>query len=643
MKRLKLVLLLLCTFHYTLAQNAYYDALMFYDLKMNNANVISPKFSNPTLINSFLNNPFDQTITAQLKDYLPVLRNEYIIQAASGFATKLNGLPGLALSKGGISPSYQSMIIDAVAKVVAEDFQEGLNVVYINKFKKKLDGIAELRAFFPATYKFFQDTNPFDYPKLGRDFKAKFEEDLKSLVLNVKRFIDDTQSAPWSTFKTSPYYLPYCVASDIGGKLIAGSHPVEILDYLELQYDLKRKTDNRFDPYYKTVRLLNIVQLNFQKGKDKNPSPFSTQFENVWIQYKDLKLLADAPEKIWYLMGLIYQQDPVVFKSLMPATTQAAIEKLYNDTILPSIDLLMNIDNAIGKKNLSGEDMGQMLTSVLTIMQNYNKVSGLIIDHNQLIVVSQKLIQCYTAISEKDYNSLVSNVVFILDQINRDFNKNQQTADVLKVTALLMKYGTFITDVVNAKNSDDLASAYRKAAVNRGTYIDKRFSISSLTISAHPGGIVGLEQLSGNDEWKFNVGITAPIGFEFTWGSKTKYDTTKKTANYTDGSAIKTLKGSSNGFMVSFADIGAVFNYRLNDKDSELPQELTFKQIFSPGIAFHHGFKNSPITFGVGIQYTPELRKVEEEAVTIEANSFKAFLRLTYDLPLLKIYYKKEK
>lgn len=604
----KLILLLVCIAATALAQNAFYKAQTLYTLEKSGQPV------DPST-RKFFDDPFN----AQVR------------------SAEANSVPGLALGGSSIPASYQSMAIDAVAKIIAEDFQEGMTILYINKFKERLDLVPELRVFFPATYQLFVDTNPFDYPKLGADFRARFEDDLRLMVPNLKSFMDTVKAKPWSTFRTSKYYIPYSVASDIGGKLISGTHPAEILDYLELSY----KGKDTFMSYYKAIRMANIIQRNFQKAT--NPQfPPSTEPTRLWVQFKDLKNLADDPQKIIYVMALIYQEDPELFSSLLPDTQQEAVLNVYNQVVRPSIELLMIIDNISQKSNLSGEDLGQMLDSVLALLKKYSDATRLIPDQISFSRIATKLSQCHTAVARKDYASLVSNLVYIINEINAEL-AGQQTPAALKVSGALLKYGTFATDVVNAKSSDDLKAAYRKASAGRGTFMDKRFSLSSLTVSAHPGVVGGVEQLSGTSTWNANVGITAPIGLEFTWGRRGKYDKLKPGATYVGKSSLKTLKGSNWGIFLGVADVGAVFNYRLKDKDSELPEELTFKQVFSPGAALHYGFKNSPIVLGAGVQYTPELRKLDTTLATTAANSTRVFARLTYDLPLLKIYYKKER
>ena len=134
------------------AQNAYYDAFMFEDLKLNVA-LFDADLKYKSTIKKFLINPFDATITQTLKDSLSELRRSYLTWSGNHRdRISPNGLSGLAFS---VSSSSQSMIIDAVAKIVVEDFQNGANTVFINKIKEKLDKIPELQAFFPATYQPF--------------------------------------------------------------------------------------------------------------------------------------------------------------------------------------------------------------------------------------------------------------------------------------------------------------------------------------------------------------------------------------------------------------------------------------------------------------------------------------------------------
>jgi len=62
------------------------------------------------------------------------------------------------------------------------------------------------------------------------------------------------------------------------------------------------------------------------------------------------------------------------------------------------------------------------------------------------------------------------------------------------------------------------------------------------------------------------------------------------------------------------------------------------EQVFSPGVSVNLGMKNTPLTWGLGAQYTPELRRITHQGQVItKANAWRFFLRLSWDFPLLNV------
>ena len=122
-----------------------------------------------------------------------------------------------------------------------------------------------------------------------------------------------------------------------------------------------------------------------------------------------------------------------------------------------------------------------------------------------------------------------------------------------------------------------------------------------------------------------NIGITAPIGVAFSNG-RDKLDT----------STGKYKKKWSFSFFISMIDIGALTTYRFFDPDTESVPEITLVNIFSPGIFFVHGAKESLFSFGYGTQIGPQLQKVTKDSIKTNSGvtlSFKLFF--TVDIPLL--------
>ncbi len=566
-----------------------------------------------------------------------------------------------------IPTKVQSANIDAISKFLADRFKEDITALYINKFRKKLDSIPELKALYPKTHSFLKSADVFNYRSLGNDFKEVFEEDLKNTLVNLGNYIEGNEDLK-DVLKNKKVYYPFDFALSLSDKLVKGHHPVEILDFLEGKY--KDDPDLGFKNYYNIVYGLNILQNNLQRKKSNELSTDFTlvkQFENIWLRFSDLKKL-DSPKKIEYFMALIYNQNPTYFTDVLKINKENAND-FFKNTIYPITELLNTIENIQSKeKSMTADDYVDVMTNSLNLLKLINKkeeeiyrltdlsfknANGTKVEIDVLDLI-EKVNDLYKSIQTKDYGYIVTNSLYITEKVL--LTSGESKANIVKVTQAMSKYGGFMVDIVTADDSDEVKEAIKKN-VTKFSFLDKRNSLFSLTISAHPGVFGGFEELKENNESQVNLGITAPIGFEFMWGIRAKKDLKKKQYAFVkkkdtmitnqqgrkmpdEIEIVKYLSGHSWSIFVSFADLGAAFNYRLNDSESELPQELTFKQIFSPGISLNYGFRNSPLTLGAGIQYTPELRKVTVDDIETNSSSLRALLRLSWDIPLIKIYNK---
>lgn len=208
----------------------------------------------------------------------------------------------------------------------------------------------------------------------------------------------------------------------------------------------------------------------------------------------------------------------------------------------------------------------------------------------------------------------------------------------LKTISTLNRYGKVIASIATAENSEDLEIIIKNYIATPSSYAIQRTSLSTISIATHVGLSLGAE---GSDKWekfKPNVGLTVPLGFEFTWG---RTSSSKTNIPYlTDDNKVKYLTGSSRGIFLQVFDLAAVVNYRLGgDSSSSLPQKILLKQVFSPGLTYNFGIKNSPFAVSFGGQYTPQLRKIGSD---LQANSIRLFVRISWDKPLLFLYSRRE-
>lgn len=533
----------------------------------------------------------------------------------------------------------QSAIIDGTAKFLAERFKNDATALYISSFKSKLEEIKGLKELFPATYDFLQTTDYFDYRSLGNEFKEVFEKDLKALLSHIKEYVEGNPTV-FPGFKASEFYLPFLFAIDVSDKLINNYHPNDIFAFLVVEYKQQVSTitdatlKDEYQKYLDFIKVLDIMQRGLQV-RISDAQARLIEYRNTWIKFEDLKKLDFQDMAL--LAGFMYDEDPELFASMFNGTPQEVIQKmrtnLFPKVIVPALTALDNIENILAKKDkLQGDDYADLMNNFIEIVAIVNNAIPKPVLNDADIRTAKQVVSVYQSIYKKDYASVVSNGTKLLSEFLR-FGKVK--ADSLNLIQALSKYGSFMVSIAKADDSDDVKEAI-KNNVTKFTYLDKRNSIASLTVSAHPGVIFSGERLTSSGDWKANLGVTAPIGFDLTFGLHRKANGPEPGyKKYMKNGEIHRLRGSYWGLFLSFADIGAVFNYRLNDTDSELPQELTFKQIFSPGASIQLGLRKTPITIGLGVQYTPLLRNISESSGP--ANSVRVGLRISWDIPLIKI------
>ena len=228
----------------------------------------------------------------------------------------------------------------------------------------------------------------------------------------------------------------------------------------------------------------------------------------------------------------------------------------------------------------------------------------------------------YDNARKKDYNNTIYYTIGILNELLATNNS------YLEVINTIENYGSFMTNVINSKNSDEVKEIIKKHAAPPTSFILKREYQRTLSITGQPGYFISTEKLDGSKQkFGFVSGITLPIGFEATF--KTKHG--------------KENSGSI-GIFAQVIDLGAVLNFRVSDSTSTLPDKIEFAQIFSPGGSITYGFKNSPLTIGLGYQYTPQLRKITlDNGNEIYPNGHRIFLRMAWDIPFINIVKSKSK
>jgi hypothetical protein len=440
------------------------------------------------------------------------------------------------------------------------------------------------------------------------------------------------------TIRSNQYYDCFKISADMGSKLINNYHPVDLFNYVDNKYYdpsiLTKTTLVTSDRIKMILHGLNLIQKNVldtTKNKD-------SQFANVWLNLQDLNKL-DTDDELLFFAGLIYQQDKTFFNSfIFNASTKTAqsganpvtnaellIIKTRVNTILSALIEIQNFRSNLKGENLK-DNFAAYMNLILKSLEAANTFSTAtfqlpVADLKKYLMIADYTMKIYDNARKKDYNNTIYYTVEIMNQFLAS------NPAYLNVINTIEQYGNFMTDIINAKNSDEVKDIIKKFAAPPSSFILKREYQRTFSITGQPGYFASVEKLDGmNQDFKFVSGITLPIGFEMSFKLKQGKE-----------------NSGSIGLFAQIIDLGAVLNFRVSDSTSTLPDKIEFKQIFSPGGSINYGFKNSPVTLGIGYQYTPQLRKISENGNDIYPNGHRIFLRLAWDIPLINIAKSKTK
>ncbi len=190
----------------------------------------------------------------------------------------------------------------------------------------------------------------------------------------------------------------------------------------------------------------------------------------------------------------------------------------------------------------------------------------------------------------------------------------------------------FVNDLAISQNAEDIEKSINSFALPSGSYSIKRKVVFNVALNAYPGILLGNEISwptgSQKHESAFSIGFTAPVGLSFSWGDHK-------------------VRGVSDGIFVPIIDIGALTRLRLdNSSTTNTLPDFTFKNIFSPGIYYTHGFRKSPMSVNIGIQYGPDLKEILLDASgnpNGESRSFESIrigVGFVLDIPLFNLFTK---
>lgn len=574
----------------------------------------------------------------------------------------------------GLGANLNTRLIDATASLLLNRSQSELTLSFLSRLKSEFEnrpffifsetentnGIETdtfyLRDIFPSTYALISDYDQVVSITIGKSLQNAFEEDLRNFYNNAEEYL-----VP-AALKDNIVYHAFSIIYYSFTNLSQGEHPAVIIESLAKQYAVPDNLIPRtaLDTFKLSIQLLHDVSENLL---DIAPS-------RVWIKTDDFNKLSIREQE--YFIGLIYLSNRLTFQKLgvtgarfqmgeRSADFQQLLDLIYqNLTFLEQIENKiadLRLINATVTNNTAGANQGQTSTIInntdqnrLRAFQEYAFMFSDIIQHigayacwanrnsficsrsfqKDYLPIAHDLLQVPLYVESKEYSTAFFKTLKVIEALHRG-------NPLYRTPQGLVRYLALAADVVAADSADKIKHILNEVTLPVGSFRVKRYSSSSIFVSALVGVGGGYEWLDNPDvdqKWAPQLSPFAPIGIDVNWGSR------KLARN-----SIYETRGSSNGFFLSVIDFGGVISYRFQDNNAngdlsadKLPI-IKLEQLLSPGLFYTHGFRNSPITWGLGGQLTPRLRDIIDAKDTRvdRANAFRFSTFLAIDLPLFTI------
>lgn len=508
-----------------------------------------------------------------------------------------------------------------VAAIAADNLSKGIHPIdLLPLLEKNLE--YELQSS-PDLQKFFDNVG---IPASDLSSREKIEKFLDSKKLNYSDLLKKTSDNDIESLINS-FTNPGKLKKDYDDY-------EEISQSLSYLNNIKEFSDN-FENLKNYVKFFNIIQKNLRdtvKAVTKN-------INTIWVNFSMLDkidITKDPKAAALFVKMLFAEFDKAgIGKVDFIARLRDSLErgenlvqdkyKQFHRAITQTLITINKFQKTLSKltANSSGssskdyeeyiEGFGDVIFSLDENFTGTVYTTPLINENVKLLF--KNCLEIYKSISNRSYTTILPGMLTILNYTGILKNENAKNF----VNDDLIKYLTFFTEVSSASSQEDLYNSLTKNFVKRGDYIRKRDNTFTFGLGSYPGLSYSFYSKSPDGTKLSNqIATSVPVGLEASFGN------------------INIFGKFSVGIYLSVLDIGAPFRFKLNS-GNPLPAEITFKQVFSPGV-----FLRLPevpylnqIKILMGLQYLPELHDIDSNGEQTTYKNVKNFgIYVTYDIPL---------
>lgn len=565
-------------------------------------------------------------------------------------------------AKGASPSSFVTYFADGLAKFIATRTKQELTNAFFRRFKSDLDNFPVLDTLFPATGLLLRriDTDIYFFDKYIDDLRVHFVKDLERLPMGLRELVvaDRSRLRPAERLWMADLL-------QVSQMFLDGFGVKESLDYLasdetqmfsrmrEISSDSSefRKVANLTGIFRTSNLLMQAVEIFPESGGLRNDD----KAEPKWIAPDKLYRALNDPIARDLILGLLYQQGAhinfagvqaqrVSFRQVM-VSVKSEVPKLeiFKNALNDLVNDLRQAQSSMREvKALNPDDKNKVATYYRLFDASFGafqagiKIKNIFAaskntEDNKLFFVIRQLTELNMHLRSKAYGSAVINVGNVVDTLSwklltnkrKSLKEGQPVVEKSSFSSYFWRYGSFMAAVAEAKNSDEVAYAIDRIALPPGSAAMKKSSNFSLMINAYGGISAGVEFLGqgiGKDrDAKTLLAPWAPLGFDFSFGNQ---------------------KGNaSTGLFLPFIDVGALAAFRLGDSQAADVPQLKWSNIIAPGAYLVFGISRAvPMSFSIGGQLGPNLRKVNTQGATLDdQRGYRVGATLAIDIPVLRL------
>ena len=675
------VLLVILTVTRSKAQIAYYDAVkldaIFSAGTLNDStfkiasnilyNYSNKSDSNPFAVQAqFQTNPFVPAFYKVYTPTTPALTNLARINSLAPPNAGIWSSGGGAFQQGlsSLGSTDVTAFADGIAQFLVDRAKAELDEAFFDKLKDFMDDYPEVETLFPNTYVLLNNFKSYEYANLLNTLKEAFDKDLKLLPADIIKLkdldINDCLTGAASGYVNGSYCAECQVrvakiknffSSDAGIFLLSGlqigngvlqKQPVPEIINSVVQPGFLLGYTNTGNPALavnikNSLRLINTISQSIKSDQPGANYINNTDFDN---------LINNGPVQHLFFALLyqqIYNQDKAATMAINGVNLVGKEGILKPNDVSGVINYLKNLYSQAknleliyatlekDKLNLKADLSQDYIVLFQTLQQVFQSSFALdIIDPNlsttqvanQLNTIAHftnASLQIANDITVRNYNAAVMGTLSILSEVVNVHNAGDQ--DLKLFLSSFLKYGSFASNIILAKNAGDAEKALEAVALPVGSYSIKQRSATNISVNGYLGYGFDIDPKHG----LYARGLYAPVGFSASIGLGPKL-------------------GGALTFFASVIDVGALVSYKLQNTTASgsntdtMKQEVRLESIFSPSAQIFFEIPRWPVAIGTGWRMTPKLFYSNNSTLTAVPAKSVINVAILIDIPILTLH-----